>query len=159
MNIDNFKDVFNRFGERVKNFTSPVSSSDIIVAERFLGLSLPQEYKDLLAFSNGISIMGDEIYGVGEASLGMSLETVYQFEHFEVENPMPLHLIPFCPDGFGNHYCFDSINGGIVFWQHDIDYSQSKPEPVYATLFDMIKEVLIDWTLKYWDYNGNRLDV
>lgn len=144
------------FSDSIKDYTYPATVETIEIVEKKLLRSLPVEYKELLSFSNGISLMGDEIYGVGTLALGPSLETVYHFEHDEAENPMPESLIPFCPDGFGNHYCFDSINGGIVFWQHDMDYSHVKPEKVYATLYDMMQEVLIDWTLRFWDYEGNR---
>ena len=36
-------------------------------------------------------------------------------------------------------------NGKIIFWQHDIDYSDRVPEVVYESMLEMIREVFIDW--------------
>ena len=39
-----------------------------------------------------------------------------------------MEIVPFSPDGYGNHYCFDVKNHNIVFWEHDSDYIQNKPD-------------------------------
>jgi len=71
------------------------------------------------------------------------------------------YLVPFSPDGGGNHYCFDTrtINENscnVVFWQHDYPYSEDDPPEVTNTSFtEWMKEVVIDWTLEDYDYDGN----
>ena len=77
----------------------------------------------------------------------MSIHHVYHFEHFIADNPMPSYLVPFCPDGFGNHYCFDLHRSGhVVFWQHDYEYTiDNQPELVYNDLAELLNEVFIAW--------------
>ena len=148
---------FERFSNSIKASTVPACDSDIIAFEQNRSVILPIEYKQLLSYSNGIMLMGDEIYGVGKSSLSQSLETTYQIEHYLVDNPMMEFLIPFSPDGFGNHYCFDSRDGAIVFWQHDLPASDNVTNRVYNNLFEMIDEVFFKWTLEHFDYSGNKL--
>ena len=63
-----------------------------------------------------------------------------------------------------NHYCFDSTTCDeqsckIIFWQHDIYYSnEDPPEVANNSLAEWVKEVLIDWTLEEYDYNGAERD-
>lgn len=156
MNLKQIIKEFGRFSSTIKASTAPACESDIIAFEHNKSVILPTEYKQLLSYSNGIMLMGDEIYGVGTSCLGQSLETTYQIEHYMVENPMMEYLIPFSPDGFGNHYCFDSRNGTIVFWQHDLPACDNIANPVYGSLFEMIDEVFFKWTLEYYDYFGNK---
>lgn len=109
---------------------------------------------------NDISLYGVNVYGIKESKGSYSLEECYLFEHYEVENEMPLYLVPFSPDGGGNHYCFDTklvdaTSCPIVFWQHDFSYSEeSPPEIVNTSLTAWIKEVMIDWTLEDYNYDG-----
>ena len=156
MNLTQIIEEFNRFSDSIKASTNPASTSDIVYFEQHNSVLLPKEYKQLLSFSNGIMLMGDEIYGVGSSCLSQSLETTYQIEHYLVDNPMMEYLIPFSPDGFGNHYCFDSRDGTIVFWQHDLPACENVSKHVYANLFEMIEEVLFQWTLELYDYSGNK---
>lgn len=156
MNIKQIIDEFDRFSISIKASTYPASSSDILAFEHNRSVLLPKEYKQLLSFSNGIMLMGDEIYGVGSSCLSQSLETTYHIEHYMVENPMLEYLIPFSPDGFGNHYCFDSRDGSIVFWQHDLPALANVSNHVYENLFEMIDEVFFKWTLEIYDYSGNK---
>lgn len=157
MNIDRIIKEFERFSDSIKAKTNPACDSDIVAFEERLSVVLPKEYKQLLSYSNGIMLMGDEILGVGDSCLSQSLETTYQIEHYLVDNPMMEYLIPFSPDGFGNHYCFDLKDGTIVFWQHDLPASKNVSNHVYNNLFDMIDEVFFRWTLEYYDYFGNKI--
>jgi len=90
----------------------------------------------------------------------MSLGKAFNIEHFEVDNKMPIHLIPFSPDGGGNQYCFDSTRCDtesckIVFWQHNLSYNEGRlPETVNNTFTEWAKEVLVDWMLEDYDHNG-----
>lgn len=123
-------------------------------------LTLPDDYKVLIKYHNGISLAGTEVYGIGTELY--DLQQCYQFEHYQVNNPMPHYLIPFSPDGAGNHYCFDTrFNDGtgcpVVFWQHDYLYNDNDPpEVVNSNLVQWINEVMIEWTLENYNYNGTR---
>jgi cell wall assembly regulator SMI1 len=104
--------------------------------------------------------MGVLMYGIRTENF--DLEKCYLIEHDEVDNPMPKHLVPFSPDGTGNHYCFDLRTSTIesckvVFWQHDFIYdNETEPEVVNSSFSDWVQEVVIDWTLEEYDYNGNK---
>jgi cell wall assembly regulator SMI1 len=128
--------------------------------EKQIGYQLPLDFKYLLKKHNGISLFGVEILGLDEALRGSSLDEVYKSEHFEVYNKMPGMLLPFSPDGYGNHYCLDlsKLDAGfcpVIFWQHDISYSDDEqPEVCNANLLEWIQEVMIDWTLADYNYDG-----
>ncbi len=105
--------------------------------------------------------MSTIVYGIGKLS-PVSLESIFTIEHNEVRNKMPEYLIPFSPDGLGNHYCFDmrsrdAESCSIIFWQHDLAYTDDEsPEVVNASFADWVQEVVIDWTLEDFDYNGDK---
>src|SRR5437868_4869689 len=146
-----------KFSRDILSLNGPVDEKEIMTFEETYNLILPSDYKVLLKKYNGISLHGVDLYGITEANDSYSLEECYLFEHYEVTNEMPLYLVPFSPDGGGNHYCFDTrLNNDtscpIVFWQHDYSYSEEDPpEVINSSLADWMKEVMIDWTLE--DYN------
>ena len=154
MSIDRINKVLeqlHQFSEDEIEFRPPVIPEKVSAFEAKHGIVLPEDYKYLLSITNGLSLMGDYILGIGNPTTAEDLESVFHFEHFECGNPMPLHLIPFCPDGFGNHYCFDAHHGNIVFWQHDVDYTKSSPDVVYSDLSALLQEIFIDWNLELDD--------
>jgi hypothetical protein len=123
-----------------------------------IGFKLPETFKELLRQYNGINLIGTEINGIDINYGDSSLDKLYHNEHFEVEYPMPLELFPFSPDGRGNHYCFDlSLNNDkVLFWQHDFNYSdKSEIEVCNNSFLEWVKEVLIDWTLEDYNYDGS----
>lgn len=142
--------------EEIKKFDNSIVSLGLAASEReieetenHIGQKLPDEYKEFVRKHNGLEFMCEYILRVGSNihPSAYSMNDVYDFEHYEVHNPMPLHLIPFSPDGYGNHYCFDMRNNGkVVFWQHDFDYKGRGPEVVYGSMVEMINEVFIDWS-------------
>ena len=160
MNIVEALEEVSKFSSDILSVGEPVQENKIAAFEKKYNLLLPSDYKILLRRYNGIDLVGTNIYGIDEGSSSYSLEQSYLFEHYEVANEMPLHLVPFSPDGGGNHYCFDTrcsdvTSCPIVFWQHDFSYSdESPPEVVNASLADWMKEVMIDWTLENYNYNG-----
>lgn len=158
MSIDRINKVLEQlhlFSEEVVEFKPPVVPEEVSAFEEKHGIVLPEDYKYLLSVTNGLSLMGDCILGIGNPTRSEDLESVCHIEHFECGNPMPLHLIPFLPDGFGNHYCFDVHHGNIVFWQHDVDYTKSSPDVVYSELSELLQEIFIDWTLESFNYDGS----
>ena len=58
-----FKEL-SKFSERVITFNSPVNESLILKFEKENDILLPEEYKQLLSISNGLNLMGDEIFGL-----------------------------------------------------------------------------------------------
>ncbi|HEY4062390.1 MAG TPA: SMI1/KNR4 family protein [Puia sp.] len=139
-----------------------VTDDKISVFERKYSLTLPSDYKFFLKRTNGLDLMGTTVYGIYEESSFMSLARAFNIEHYEVDNGMPIYLIPFSPDGGGNHYCFDSTKCDeescqVVFWQHNLSYNKEKPPKTVNNSFaEWAKEVLVDWTLEDYDYNGNK---
>lgn len=143
-----------KYDKSVITFGKAASEQEIIDTEAHIGLELPDEYKEFVRRHNGLVFTCEYILKVGNnvQPLAFSMNEVYDFEHYKACNPMPLHLIPFSPDGYGNHYCFDMHNDGIVvFWQHDLNYKNSNPEVVYKSMVDMIREVFIDWSELNYD--------
>lgn len=58
-----FKEL-SKFSEKVITFNSPVNESLILKFEKENDILLPEEYKQLLSISNGLNLMGDEIFGL-----------------------------------------------------------------------------------------------
>jgi cell wall assembly regulator SMI1 len=117
------------FSTKVLDLNDGVSEDKINAFEKKHGLVLPNDYKILIRKTNGLDLLGTTVYGIYDDSVFMSLDGAFNVEHFEVDNEMPVNLIPFSPDGRGNHYCFDSRKCDnesckIVFWQHDAQYDE-----------------------------------
>jgi hypothetical protein len=162
MNINDIIEELLLFSDKVITLNGPAKHESIIAFERGRNLKLPEDYIDLIKKINGLSLMGKIVYGVGEEAWQFSLDKNYKFEHEEVANSMYDYLIPFSPDGGGNHYCFDTrtINENscnIIFWQHDYPYTADDvPEITNPSFTEWIKEVVIDWTLEDYDYDGSK---
>ncbi|WEK35519.1 MAG: SMI1/KNR4 family protein [Candidatus Pseudobacter hemicellulosilyticus] len=161
MNIQEVIQALFQFSDRIFTKEAPADRVDIEKFEERYGLKLPQDYIELLLVTNGCSLMGSTVYGVG-ASATDSLDELYIFEHTAVENEMYDYLVPFSPDGFGNHYCFDTRSHGdrsclVVFWQHDYEYTaEDVPEITHDSFAGWVKTVMIGWTLEAYDHEGNR---
>lgn len=138
------------YDSSIVSFEDAASEQHITETENHIGRALPVEYKEFVRRHNGLDFTCDYILRVGNdvQPVAYSLNDVYDFEHCDAYNPMPPDLIPFAPDGYGNHYCFDMAqNGAVVFWQHDLQYrSDRHPEVVYKSMAEMIREVFIDWS-------------
>ena len=143
-----------KFSVDVLEWKMPVGEEVVLSFEHKFDIKLPDEFVLLLKETNGFSLMGIEIVGFSTFNNEYGLEETYCFEHFDVENIMPNYLIPFSPDGYGNHYCFDVKNHNIVFWEHDSDYTQNKPIVVCKSLATFIQDIIIDEILKDYDYEG-----
>ncbi len=149
-----------KFSEDIIELNSPVDFLLVEAFEKKHQLILPNDYKELLTFTNGFSLMGTGILGFNDDETRYDIESLYQAEHYEVGNPQPKYLVPFHNDGRGNHYCFDTrtlnqFSCNIVFWQHDLDYSLNEPEIVNHNLADWIQEEVIDSTLEDYNYDGS----
>lgn len=135
---------------------------DFIIVENFereRNLKLPNDYKYLLSKHDGIDLMGVTIYGFTGVE---NVDTVYNFEHHEVVFPQFDYLMPFSPDGGGNFYCFDTRecdnnnSCSIVFWTSNYEYKEDdQPEQTNLSFSEWMEEVMLDWTLENYSYDGS----
>ena len=160
--IDNVLDEILKFSKRVLSVADGIAEDKIKAFEEKFGVILPNDYKAFLKKTNGLSLMGTVVYGIYDEPKHVSLGSAFDIEHYKVENEMPAYLIPFSPDGGGNHYCFDSAtceerSCKVIFWQYDRSYSEENPpETVNDSFTAWAKEVLVEWTLEDYDYNGSK---
>lgn len=121
-----------------------VGTAEIDGCEEGLGVRLPDSYRWFLC-EFGIGCFPQEIYGIHHGPLpGFKVECHAQGERHQCEPPMPHHLIPFSPDGWGNHYCLDTsrLSDGecpVVFWNHAGGEDQ-QPEQTHSTFLDWLEE-------------------
>ena len=125
--------------------------------EKIHNLKLPNDYKYFLSKHDGASLMRISIYGFTGIE---NLVSVYEFEHNEIIYPQYDFLVPFSSDGGGNFYCFDTRNNNescpVVFWTSNYEYNEDdQPELTHESFSDWIKEVLIEWTLESYNYDGS----
>lgn len=152
-----------RFSSAIIDLGGPANSTLISAFEQDNNVTLPNDYKLVIAQVNGFNLMGSEVYGVLGKAHPSSLEINYHYEHFEVKYPQPAYLVNFSPDGGGNFYCFDTRyqtqegnSCPIVFWLSNYLYAENDaPEVVYDSFIDFVGEVVIDWTVADYDYEGN----
>ncbi len=163
VNVKNLIRELRKFSDDIISINKPIDESLIQEFEVRHKVELPLDYKDLLKSINGFSLMGSEVYGIGDTEHTQNLDKVYQFEHFEVKIPQFFHLVPFSDDGGGGFYCFDcskkSDDGNscpIVFWVSNYIYTEGDiPEVTNESFIDFVDECIIGWTLDEYDYNGN----
>ncbi|MES4793017.1 MAG: hypothetical protein C4321_08575, partial [Chloroflexota bacterium] len=60
--------------------------------------------------------------------------------------PLPPHLVPFSPDGWGNHSCFDTPRPNnseypVVLWSHERGPDQI-PETTHPTFADWLGDAV-----------------
>ena len=150
-----------KFSDSLLSLGPHINDNRLEIFELELNFKLPLDFVYILKKHNGISLTGTGILGLDKQLRGSSLDEVYKFEHYEVDNPMPEEFLPFSPDGFGNHYClnlskFENEICPVVFWQHDIIYDDiNDVEECNLSLLDWIQEVMIDWTLEDTNYDGS----
>ncbi|GAO44068.1 SMI1/KNR4 family protein [Flavihumibacter petaseus] len=149
------------FSDKVMFLNPPAREHAINFFQEKYSLQLPDEYVEFIKYHNGFALMGDSLYGVGQEHGQKSMDRLYHVQHQEVLNPMFPNLVPFSPDGYGNHYCFDlnTLEDGsckIVFWQHDVDYTHEAPEVTNDSFYSWIQEVIIDWTFENYGFDGRK---
>jgi cell wall assembly regulator SMI1 len=151
----------NKFAKEICFLGEPIKDNRLDVFEKRTGFKLPLDFKYLISRFNGFSLNGTEVYGIDISLKESSFDNVYEFEHFKSKFKMPLHLIPFSPDGRGNHYCLDlsGLNNGICnikFWQSDFNYNNfDEIENCNTSFLDWVDEVMISWTLEDLNYDGS----
>jgi len=150
-----------KFSQDMLYLGESINDKRLELFEKQIGFELPFDFKYIITKHNGFSLDGTEVYGIDKKLRGSSLDEVYNSEHVDADNKMPVGFLPFSPDGYGNHYCLDLLasNEGvcsIVFWQHDCDYeSNYEVERCNDSFINWIKEVMIEWTLEDYNYDGS----
>jgi hypothetical protein len=115
---------------------------DLSRIEGQLGAVLPESYKHFLR-EVGWSYWPEDIYGVSPGVPGMGLIERTRAEREDVALPLPRPLIPFSPDGWGNHYCMDTarlVDGEcpVVLWDHQ-GGSDQELRQTHASFLDWLE--------------------
>lgn len=159
--MDSLISVLRRFSEHVLGMGSSIDDDRIEEFEQYRQIVLPNDFKQFIKRVNGFELMGTEVYGFDNGEVN-AIENVYYFEHFEVIIPQYDYLVPFSPDGRGNFYCLDTAhraeNGdcSVVFWVSNYEYShENSPEITHHNFLEWVQEVVIDWTLEDYNYDGS----
>jgi hypothetical protein len=161
LNCENVFNELQRFSDKIISLGMPINDDRLEIFEKVIGYELPFDFKYLLKKCNGFSLSGVEVFGIGDEFKEASLSKVYEFEHYKVDNKMPLNFLPFSPDGRGNHYCLDLnlLRDNVCpvrFWQWDFQYKSFEDvEKCNDDFLSWINEVMIEWTLENFDYDGS----
>ena len=162
--MSNIFDILNelkKFSKEIVTIGKPLVHQDVTDFEEKYNLKLPKDFKFFLKSYNGFSLMGTEILGFNRDN--ESIDSVYQYEHELVSFRQYNYLVPFHNDGRGNFYCLDTrgcnMNSDtcqIIFWVSNYIYTETdQPEITHNGFSDFVQEVIIEWTLEDYDYNGN----
>lgn len=149
-------DRFTELAQRLRDFDAsifpgPASEEEIQQAEAELNVVFPNSYRWFLRTLGGadfpLEIFGLEPeWRLNEAASFWNVVYITQSERSESEPKMPTPLVPFTPDGMGNHLCLDtaSMSKGecpVVFWNHDAGEAQ-RPRQTHPTFLDWLEERL-----------------
>jgi cell wall assembly regulator SMI1 len=125
------------------------TDSEIAAAERELGVTFPSVFRSYLAEFGFLEFGSAEFYGLGAgvpAHLNLVRNTVA--ERTEFHPHIPSHLIPFMPNGGGDHYCVDlsarADDPPVVFWNHELDTAQ-QPEQLADTFSSWLLHHTEEW--------------
>ena len=129
--------VFQKYHEETPSLGIKTLLADAMSVEADLDIVFPEDYRWWL-MNHNLSDTPEPVYGINASSDDILRH--YKIEHFEVENSMPDFLVPFCPDGWGNHYCFHKSQPGVFFWQHDMDAGPRNPKKTNDSFTDWFKE-------------------
>lgn len=157
--VDKILSELYKFSRDIITLSDPLKDLSIIEDfEMKYNLKLPNDFKYLISKHDGIDLMGITIYGFSGLE---NINSVYYFEHNDVAIPQYDYIVPFSPDGAGNFYCFDTRNYNnenscpIIFWTSNYVYDEhNQPEQTNLSFSEWIEEVMIEWTLENYNYDG-----
>ena len=129
-----------------------IREKDVTTIEKKLFYVLPKDFKFFLLNYNWIIIPWDYIYCIkirdGEFIFDLYKNSIDEYNSL---NPMPKYLVPFSPNGRGDHYCFNKKDDKIYFWQHDAPECDWNPDYECDTFTEWLEtsikealEVLLD---------------
>jgi hypothetical protein len=148
-----------KFSHEILELQGQITDDRIIEFEKTYDVTIPDDFKTFISRFNGLNMMGTEVYGFHKDH-PESIENIYAYEHFQVAVPQYKNLVPFSPDGRGNFYCLCADKqshkfGAVLFWVSNYQYSKNdSPEIVNRNFTEWIKQVVIDWTLEDYNYDG-----
>jgi cell wall assembly regulator SMI1 len=123
--------------------------SDITKAEALLQVQFPRSYREFLA-TVGSYWGPEDVYGIEHHTVprDYSVVTLTLRERVEVEPRMPVRLVPFFADGFGNHFCLDTSQTRddecpVIFWNHELPASQERVA-IYKSFQEWFELYLLD---------------
>jgi len=96
-----------------------------------------------------LELRSGELYGLG-AGVPAHLDLVgnTRAERTEFHPHIPLHLVPFMPNGCGDHYCIDLSarvdDPPVVFWDHELDAAQ-QPQRLADTFSSWLLHHTNEW--------------
>lgn len=150
-----------KFSDDILEYGNNINDNRIEEFEQYCNLKIPADFKQFMKKVNGFSLMGTEVYGFDKEKVN-AIENIYYREHFEVRIPQYPYLIPFSPDGRGNFYCLDTLNQlengdyPIIFWVSNYEYTKDDvPEITHNNFLDWVQEVVIEWILEDYNYDGS----
>lgn len=149
--IDDIIKQLKLFSEEMIDWFPPAEPDKIAAFEEKIKAKLPQDFIDFLMISNGLSLGELVIIGHANQKLSYGLERIYHFEHKMVDEIMPSALVPFQPDGEGNHYCINTKDNTVVFW----DYANETYHIVNNSFTEYMQYGFIDKVLEKYDHQGN----
>ncbi len=158
-----FEAVAKRLREfRPSPFAGPACPGSVAKAEEELGVTFSQSYRLFLNEFSGGGFPFD-IYGIepqsppkGNDWYFQSVAGMTESEREDVEPAMPPFLIPFTPNGMGDHWCLDTsrLTGGecpVVFWNHELGEDQELRQ-THATFLDWLEEAMSSEDIReYYD--------
>lgn len=97
-----------KFSNSILHLEISITDNRIEDFENNIEFKLPKDYKYFIKSNNGFSLNGTKVYGIGKEFKEISLDRIYNFEHNEIENPMPKCFLPFSPESVGSTWCVPS---------------------------------------------------
>ncbi|MES2520442.1 MAG: SMI1/KNR4 family protein [Bacteroidota bacterium] len=150
-----------KFSDDILELGNNINDNRIEEFEQHCNLTISPDFKQFMKKVNGFSLMGTEVYGFDKDKVN-AIENIYYREHFEVRSPQYPYLVPFSPDGRGNFYCLDTLNQlengdfPIIFWVSNYEYTKEDvPEITHNNFLDWVQEIVIDWILEDYNYDGS----
>ena len=127
-----------------------ITDDDLATFEASVGITLPSDYREhIVRFNGGLPaasyyLYEDEEYYVasfhpinhGDFTVNDLLDALRGLP----EDVFPAHLYPFADDAFGNSYCLDLANGGVVFWSQDTDEGPVSLATTFTEFVDGLTE-------------------
>lgn len=157
--MNTLRNELEKFSSTIVEIGGVVTDNRVEKLEAKIGYVFPPKFKQLLKAMNSFSLYGTEVYGFGKCPVGFSLEELYHIEHFEVGNPMPESIVPFSPDGGGNHYCLNLAGENpeqVLFWVHDLELSDEEQLEVCGEdIVDWMNKEVIEPILEDYNYDGS----
>ncbi len=161
MSIETTYQTLIKFDDTLLTLEEPIIDNRLEAFETKNSIKLTNEFKFMLKRHNGFSLSGTEVYGIGKEYGAKSLDILYDNEHSNFPDFITKDIIPFSPDGAGNHYCLDLTKSTIetcpiIFYQHDFEYKDINDiETCNNSFAEWIDDVMISWTLEDYNYNGS----